>query len=197
MDFDREIDDLRLELERIQARIAFLKNEKKKAEKKKYLETHQYSRDASGRTYRVATEKMLEFAEDVQDARPAPGTESLVLQSKGGRIPSLDEYRTSHFPNSEDDDFNLVRSYLGEWSPVARDIWNGNRLLYRKEAERTRRNSIEYREMVARENQWKKEAEEEERHKWESEEWLHRIYGYGHMEYSGPSEVYIDEFGNS
>lgn len=197
IDYDSELNRLKKELTAIQGKIAELEAEKKKAEQQRYNELHQYSTNSLGETYRVATEKMLDFAHAVEHADLDPNGKSDLLTSKGGLILSIYEYKTKFFPSREDDDFELIHSYLIEWAPVAHDIWSINKNIHAEQRQHEWENSWEYQDMKDRKELYKLQEEEERRT--EEERRRSRVYDSdgGYWEYGGPSSVYVDKFGET
>lgn len=195
IDYDSEIKRLKHELAVIQNQIANLEAEKKKVELQRYNELHRYSTNSLGETYRIATEKMLDFAHAVEHAQLNPNGKSALLEFKNGSIPSIYEYKTKFFPSKEDDDFELVHSYLTKWAPVARDVWSINKKLNTERRQREWENSWEYQDMKEREEQYRQQEELERRR---AEEYpVERVYDSdgGYWECDGHSSVYVDEFG--
>lgn len=195
IDYDSEINRLKHELAVIQNQITNLEAEKKKVKLQRYNELHRYSTNSLGETYRAATEKMLNFAHAVEHAQLNPNGKSDLLESKSGSIPSIHEYKTKFFPSRENDDFELVHSYLIEWAPIARDVWSINKKLNDEHRQHIWENSFEYQVMKEREELYRQKEERERRRAEECPVKIIYDSDSGYWECDGHSSVYVDEFG--
>lgn len=152
--------------------------------------------DGKNGKYRVATDKMMDYARAIQNASLTHEAEK-SFPGLPNNIILIDNY-AKDFPTCELDDFDLIKSYISKFVNDAQTIWKANSTAYKIQKKRDWENSWEYKEEQERKKREKELEEEEERER--QYDLSHRVYdgtgGYWCTGF-GSNGMYVDEFGES
>lgn len=160
-----------------------------------YQKRLKYANGKNGK-YRVATDKMMEYASAIQNASLTYEAEKLFHDLPKNVI-RIEEY-AKDFPKCELDDFDLIKSYISKFVNDAQTIWKANSTAYKIQKQHDWENSWAYKEEQER-KKLEKKLEEDDRRR-EEYELSHRIYdgtgGYWCTGF-GSNNMYVDKFGES
>lgn len=177
--------------------IAELEDAKKKqAEHIAYKQRLKYATSASGLKYRVATDKMREFAESIENAYLTDGAQDFDAECPKV-VESLEAY-AKKLDYVDLDSFDLVKAYISSHVDLAKRIWEANKQEYKRQREEAYKHSWQY-ELDQKRKKYEEECERREAEA-RAYDLAHRIYdadgGYWCTGF-GSNGMYVDKFGET